>query len=119
MNYSLYQKSYFLKSRDPDQAAVCVKEVMKNGYKGEADLFIARTYLDFLARCDTPETARRFRKNFENVPVTPLLRFVGMLDELIDIGDFELLKQTKESYEQEIARDQSFIQVSFLTESFK
>lgn len=105
-----------MRSRNPDKAAECMKEVMKHGNKGEVDLFVARAYLDFLARCDTPETARRLIRHFDDVAKTPLLRFVGMLEELINVGDFGLLKSVKQDYETEIARDPSLMLVRLIIE---
>jgi hypothetical protein len=71
--------------------------------------------MDFMARCETFEQARKFRKHFSDVKPTPLMNFVDMIEELISIGDFELLKEVKEKYDTEINRDPTFYIVNNFT----
>lgn len=60
-------QGYFLKARDVDGVIHCMEEVMKQGYKSELDLFVARVQLDFIARCDGFEAAKKIKKHF--IPV--------------------------------------------------
>eukprot|EP00347_Sterkiella_histriomuscorum_P016317 403353649 len=104
--------SYFLKSRDTDEVIECLEEVMKHGYKNEMDLFIARIQLDFIARYEGFEDAKKVKRHFikSQEQMTPILNFTEMLPELIQVGDFGLFKEIKEKYDQELNRDPTFIE---------
>lgn len=101
-----------MKCREVEDIAKCVKEVMKNGYMGEQDLFIARTMLDLMARCETFDNAKKFKKIMQGVvPQTPILNFIDMIEDIIRTGDIELFREVKKAYEKEVSRDPTFIQV--------
>lgn len=54
-----------MKARDVDNAIKCMEEVMKLGYQGEQDLFIARLQLDLIARYEGGlEASKRVAKHF-------------------------------------------------------
>lgn len=72
-------QSYFLKSRDVDEVIKCMDEVVKQGYQGELDLFVARVQLDLIARYDGFEGAQKIKKHFIQGEQTPIINFTDML----------------------------------------
>ncbi|CDW74389.1 UNKNOWN [Stylonychia lemnae] len=84
------------------------KYALAYGYSGELDLFIARTQLDLIVRCENFDGARKIKKHFAREQ-TPLLNYTDMLQELIQIGDFALFKETKDKYDSQIDRDPTFL----------
>ena len=92
-----------------------MEEVLKQGYKSELDLFVARAQLDFIARCDGFEAARQIKRHF--IPEgfsSPLLNFTDMLEDLLAVGDFGLFQEVKTKYDGQLARDPTFIVVSLM-----
>lgn len=54
-----------MKARDIDLVIRCMEEVMKHGYQGEYDLFIARLQLDLIVRYDGGlEASKKVLKHF-------------------------------------------------------
>ena len=89
-------------------------EVIKHAYKGELDLFVARTQLDLIARFDGGfEAAKKVKRHFikSAEQQTPLLNYTDMLQDVLNVGDFALFKQIKETYDPVLKRDPTFIEV--------
>lgn len=99
-----------------------MEEVMKQGYKGEHDLFIARLQLDLIARYEGGlDAVKKVKRHFIKNPsehMTPLLNFTDMLPELIQVGDFGLFKEIKDKYDSALSRDPTFIEVSRNTQAY-
>jgi hypothetical protein len=68
-----------------------IKELIKQGYeKTEGDLFVARAQLELMSRSDDLELRRRLREEYFPSLKSPLLNFVDMLPEVIELKDFAL-----------------------------
>jgi hypothetical protein len=83
----------FILCRDVDHMAITINELSKNAnLKTEGDLFVARAILELYARTDNFSIPQKLRnEHFADVH-SPLLNFVDMLPELIDLKDFGLYK---------------------------
>ena len=79
---------------------------MKHAYPDtEADLFVARAMLELYSRTDNIDLPRRLRKQYFPHIKSPLLNFVDMIPELIDIKDFALYKDVIDKYAPQTKRD--------------
>jgi hypothetical protein len=67
---------------------------MKWGYTGEQDLFVARACFELLCRVHDVEPAKKLKHYFPDVK-SPLINFVDILIDCIQIKDFEMLKEFK------------------------
>ena len=106
----LYSRAYkqFFKARNEDQICVCMENVMQTGYASEQDLFVARACIEMLIKSTEVEKTRKIRAHFASQPQTPILNFVDMLIECIELDEFELVKQmANEDYAAELRRDPS------------
>ena len=90
----LYTRAYkyFFKSRNADQVCICMENVMQTGYASEQDLFVARACIEMLIKSTELEKTRKIRAHFASQPETPILNFVDMLIECIELGEFDLVK---------------------------
>ena len=92
-----------------------INELVKQAYEDtELDLFVARAMLELLSRTENFDLPRRFRRQYFPDVQSPILNFVDMLPELIEIRDFNLFKETVEKYDVQVKRDPNFITVSYL-----
>ena len=102
--------------RDVEYIAKSLREVISHGYsQTETDMFVARAMLELIARCDNFELALRLRKEYFSDVHSPIINFVEMLPEVIDIGVFGLLQELIKKYESQINRDPAFMNVSIGT----
>jgi hypothetical protein len=96
--------------------AITINELSKNAnLKTEGDLFVARAMLELYARTDDFSIPQRLRKEYFSDLHSPLLNFVDMLPELIDLKDFGLYKDLIQKYESHIKRDNNFMNVRMIT----
>ena len=98
-------------SRDISDIINCLKHTMANTYSSEHDLLITSATLDMLARTDDFSLSLGIRKAF-NLKATPILNFLDMLYEVIQIKDFGLLKDLIAKYDKELQRDPGLMAVS-------
>ena len=71
--------------------AKSLNEVIRQGYeKTEADLFVARAQLELMSRTDNLELPRRLRREHFAAMKSPILNFVDMLPEVIEMKDYAL-----------------------------
>jgi len=85
--------------RDIDNIAVTISELIKNAYPDtEGDLFVARAMLELYARTENFDLPRRLRKQYFSEVHSPILNFLDMLPELLEIKDFALFKETVDKY---------------------
>ena len=71
--------------------AKSLNEVIRQGYeKTEADLFVARAQLELMSRTDNLELPRRLRREHFAALKSPILNFVDMLPEVIEMKDYAL-----------------------------
>ena len=76
-----------------------ISELIKHAYPDtEGDLFIARAMLELYARTDNFDLPRRLRKQYFSEVNSPVLNFVDMLPELLEIKDFALFKDLVDKY---------------------
>lgn len=76
-------------------------------YESEQDLFVARATLEMLIKEPTDTTkARALRDHFSSQPQTPILNFVDVLIECLELKEFDLVKQMATvDYAMELKRD--------------
>ncbi|TNV76589.1 hypothetical protein FGO68_gene17048 [Halteria grandinella] len=102
----------FLLCRDVDFIAKSLVEVMKQGYgEAEQDLFLARAMLELISRTEQFSLAIKLRKDYFPQVRSPIVNFVEMLPEIIQMKDFGLLKEIIGKYENEIKRDPVFMTI--------
>ena len=83
----------FILCRDIDHMAITINELSKNAnLKTEGDLFVARAMLELYSRTDNFSLPQRLRKEYFAELHSPLLNFVDMLPELVELKDFGLYK---------------------------
>ena len=103
--YTRAYKNYF-KARNEDQVCICMENVMRTGYASEQDLFVARACVEMLIKSTDVAKTRKIRSYFASQPQTPILNFIDVLIECIEMDEFELVKQmANEDYAQELRRD--------------
>ena len=103
----------FILCRDIDHMAITINELSKNAnIKTEGDLFVARAMLELYARSDNFSLPQKLRQEYFGDLRSPLLNFVDMLPDLIDMKDFALFKDLISKYEPHIKRDGNFMNVS-------
>lgn len=85
---------------------------MKQGYeKTESDLFVARAQLELISRSENHQLAKSLRKNYYQQLQSPLLNFVDMLPEVIEMKDFAIFQMLLKKYDLHIKRDPAMIHV--------
>jgi hypothetical protein len=77
--------------RDVEYIAKSLNEVIKQGYeRTEADLFVARAQLELMSRTDNLALPRRLRREYYSAMKSPILNFVDMLPDVIEMKDYAL-----------------------------
>lgn len=103
----------FILCRDVDHMAITINELSKGAYlKTESDLFVARAMLELYSRTDDFSLPQRLRKEYFAELRSPLLNFVDMLPELIELKDFGLYKELITKYDSQFKRDSNLMNVS-------
>lgn len=103
----------FILCRDVDHMAITINELSKNAnLKTESDLFVARAMLELYSRTDDFSLPRRLRKDYFAELQSPLLNFVDMIPELIELKDFGLYKELVAKYDPQFKRDSNLMNVS-------
>ena len=83
--------------------------MIKQGYeKSETDLFVARAQLDLMSRTENFDLPRRLRKEYFASLKSPLLNFVDMLPEVLEMKDFGLFQDLIKKYDTVLKRDPVF-----------
>ncbi len=106
-----------MRCRDLDYIVNSMNEAMKNGYRAEHDMFVARAQLELMARCETPDLSKKLRSYYPDMK-SPLLNFIDMLYEIILIKDFQLFKDVLVKYDAQIKRDPQLMAVSIMKALF-
>ncbi len=104
----------FILCRDIDHMALTINELSKTAnLNTEADLFVARAMLELMSRTENFALPLRLRKEYFGSISSPLLNFVDMLPELIELKDFALYKDLITKYDPQIKRDSNLMNVSY------
>ena len=92
--------------------AITINELSKNAnLKTEGDLFVARAMLELYSRTENFALPQRLRKEYFSDLHSPLLNFVDMIPDLIELKDFGLYKELISKYDSQIKRDSNFMNV--------
>ena len=85
---------------------------MQVGYESEQDLFVARSTIEMLIKEPSDTTkARALRDHFSSQPQTPILNFVDVLIECLELKEYDLVKQMATvDYAAELKRDTSLFE---------
>lgn len=101
---------YFFKARNVEQLCRSMQVIMQTGYSSEQDLFVARACIEMLTKSTELSKTRYIRQHFKAQQQTPILNFIDMLIECIELGEFELVKQmATQDYAAELKRDPSLL----------
>ena len=85
---------YFFKSRNEQKIVESLRQVIKQGYQSEPDMFVARACLDMLIRSeDLSKTDYILGQFKEELGSSPLLHAVEFVIEGLRAGDFEFIKK--------------------------
>jgi hypothetical protein len=90
----------FILCRDIDHMALTINELSKtSNLNSEGDLFVARAMLELMSRTDNFMLPLRLRKEYFASLSSPLLNFVDMLPDVIELKDFMLYKDLIAKYD--------------------
>ena len=102
----------FILCRDIDHMALTINELSKtSNLNSEGDLFVARAMLELMSRTENFVLPLRLRKEYFASLSSPLLNFVDMLPDVIELKDFMLYKDLIAKYDQQIKRDPNLMNV--------
>ena len=96
----------------------CIKEVMKNGYHSEKDLFVARLCLEILIRFRNEQKCGDkvkliqgvFCNGDPDIKNSPLMNFITLIIESIQVQDFEFYKMMINHYKPQVDRDPKLVE---------